>query len=117
MIYKFGQVLTAEEVAAVPTPSKAWVEPIEVIVIPTAEEMATWMPDPAPENRRFRWEQNVITGERKAIELTLDEYRQRHINKLIGRNEWLQNKLKDERKAKRDALLEKLLDELEAKVI
>ena len=112
---KFGEILTQEEVAQAVPP--AWIEPTEIIVVPTPEQMATWIPDPAPEKRRFRWEQNVVTGERKAIELTLDEYRTRHVGKIVSRNEYVLRKAEEVRKAKRQALLEKLLDAEEAKVV
>jgi len=114
---EFGKILTPEQIAAVPTPSKPWVEPTEILPVPTVEEMQSWYPDEADERRTFRWEQNVITGERKAIELTLDEYRARHVAKIVSKNEWFLRKQADDKKAKRAALLEKLLDEMEAKEI
>lgn len=113
----FGKVLTLEEIAAVPTPSDPWVEPTEVVSVPTAEQMETWMPDSDPTKRRFRWEQNVQTGVRKAIELTLEEYRHRHVAKIKARNEYIVKKAEDVRKAKRQAILEKLIDAEEAKVV
>ena len=115
-MHKFGQVLTPEEVVAIQRPSPPWVEPTAIQSVPTPEEMVTWTPDPAPECRCFRWEQNVQTGERKAIELTLDEYRARHVAKIESRNAYVVCKQIKAVKAKRAALLEKLLDELEAKV-
>ena len=113
----FGKVLTPEEVAAVPMPSSPWIEPTEIVPIPTAEQMAMWMPDADPAHKRFRWEQNVQTGIRQAIELTLDEYRARHVAKIKSRNEYVLRKREETRKAKRQALLEKLLDAEEAKVV
>ena len=111
---KFGQVLTPEEVAAVPMPMAPWVEPIKIVSVPTSEEMAVWVPDSSPDKRRFRWEQNVTTGERNAIELTLDEYKARHVAKIITRNEYVVRKTEDARRAARQATLGSLLDKIEA---
>jgi len=111
---EFGKVLTLDEIAAVPVPSTPWVESTEVKPVPTPEEMETWFPDEAPEMRRFRWEQNVTTGERKAIELTLDEYRERHVAKIVERNEYVQRKRAEVSRASRQGCLDRLLDKLEA---
>lgn len=112
MTHKFGQVLTPEDIETIFTPSP-WVEPTAVQPVPTAEEMAVWLPDADPAKRHFRWEQNVITGERKAIELTLDEYKARHIGKIISRNEYVVRKAAEIRKTRREALLEAFLDTLD----
>jgi hypothetical protein len=77
--------------------------------------MQSWLPSPAPEDRRFRVEVNVRTGRRTERELTLDEYRARHVAKLT---EWNRRDAEAEataRKARRQALLDRLLDEMEAK--
>lgn len=113
----FGKVLTPAEVAAVPTSSEPWIEPTEIQPVPTVEQMETWMPDLDPTKKRFRWEQNVQTGERKAIELTLEEYRHRHVAKIKSRNEYVLRKVEEVRKAKRQAILEKLIDAEEAKIV
>jgi hypothetical protein len=113
---EFGQVLTPEQVAlADSTGRKPFNPPTEIVAVPTPEEMATWMPDPDPTKARYRKEVNVSTGEVKHIELTVDEYRERHVAKIQSRNEWLQRQADDARKAKRAALMERLLDEMEAK--
>jgi hypothetical protein len=113
---QFGQVITKEEAAlADSTGRQPFNPPTEIVAVPSAEEMATWMPDPAPERRRYRTEINVSTGETKYVELTLEEYRARHVAKIQSRNEWLTAQGEAARKAKRQALLEKLLDEAEAK--
>lgn len=111
---EFGKVLSPEQIAAVPSPSKPWVEPTEIVPVPTPEEMATWFPSEAAEDCRFGWEQNVTTGERKAIELTLDEYRQRHVNKIVSRNEYVVRKAAEDKAAARKALTDRLVDALEA---
>jgi hypothetical protein len=96
--------------------SNIWIEPTEIIAVPTPEEILNWYPSSDPEKKRFRIEVNVVTGERKEIELTLEEYRQRHVNKIISKNEYVVRKQEETRKAKRQALLEKLLDAEEAKL-
>jgi hypothetical protein len=111
---EFGKVLTAAEVAAVPTPSRPWVEPTDVVPVPTPEEMHNWFPNEEPGMRRFRWEVNVQTGERKAIELTLEEYRERHVGKIRSKNEYFQRKQAEAKKAARQALMDKLVDRMEA---
>jgi hypothetical protein len=108
-----GKVLTPEQITAVPTPSRPWVEPTDVVPVPTPEEMQTWSPDPAPDMVRFRWEVNIQTGERKAIELTLDEYRARHVAKIVSKNEYVLRKREEERKARRQAILDRLIDDAE----
>ena len=113
---KFGKELTADEVAlADSTGRQPFSPPTEIVPVPTDAEMATWMPDPAPEKRRYRKEVNVSTGEVKYIELTLDEYRERHVAKIKSRNEYVQRQADEARKAKRAALMERLLDEMEAR--
>ena len=113
-----ARILTEEEVTLAQTTAlQPWREPTEIQEVPTYEEMQNWYPDPAPEQRRWRTEINVQTGERKYIELSLEEYRLRHIAKIKGRNEWLLKNREEIRQAKRKVLLEKLLDEMEAKVI
>jgi hypothetical protein len=107
---EFGKVLTADEIAAVPTPSKAWVEPTGLQPVPTPEEMANWFPSEVAEDRRFRWEQNVTTGERKAIELTLEEYRARHVAKIVSKNEYVVRKAAEAVAARRKAVLDRLID-------
>jgi len=80
--------------------------------IPTPEEMLNWFPDPA--QPRFRIELNVMTGERKEIELTLEEYRRRHVAKLISRNEREALQVERQRLIARQAVLDALLDKIEA---
>ena len=113
---EFGKVITEEFFEAAKIGGrKPWVEPTEILPVPTPEEMGNWYPDEAAENCRFRWEQNVATGERKAIELTLDEYRARHVAKIISRNEWLRRNREAKRVAKRQALVDAFIDTLETK--
>ena len=81
--------------------------------VPTAEEMQNWFPDPSPEKRRFRVEVNVQTGERKEIDLTLDEYRQRHVNKIIHGNARVLRKREETKQVARKALMDRLVDRLE----
>jgi hypothetical protein len=78
--------------------------------VPTPEEMQNWFPDPAPEKRRFAIVVNVTTGERTEVELTLEEYRQRHVNKIISRNRREARAIEDARKARRQAALDRLID-------
>lgn len=112
---EFGKVITDEAFleAAIIGGRAPWVEPTEIVPVPTTEEMQNWYPDEAPEKCRFRWEINVQTGERTATELTLEEYRQRHINKIKSRNEYVLRKREEERQARRKVILEKFIDELE----
>ena len=111
-----GKILTKEQVSIAQTTAlQPFNEPTEVVPVPTDEEMKNWYPDPAPEKVRWRTEHNVSTGEVTHYELTLEEYRARHVAKIKSRNEWLQRKQQEERKAIRAKLLEKFLDELESK--
>lgn len=111
-----SRILTTEEVAiAQRTALQPFNPPTEIVPVPTPEEMATWMPDPAPEKIRWRTEFNVTTGERKHVELTLEEYRARHVAKIISRNEYVVRKAEDARKARRAAILERLIDAEEAR--
>jgi len=87
------------------------------IPVPTPEEMLNWYPDQDPKNRRFRVEVNVQTGERKEIELTLEEYRERHVAKIMTKNEREVKQAEEVRIARRKELLETFIDELEAKDI
>ena len=113
-----GRILTFEEVTMAQKGAlKPWVEPTQIMPVPTDAEMKNWYPSTAPEDVRWRTEINVTTGERKWIELTLEEYRARHVAKIISKNEWLIKQREDESQAKRKALLEKLLDNMEAKVV
>jgi hypothetical protein len=68
-------------------------------------------------NKPFRWELNVSTAERKQIELTDAEIADAQMRKLIEDAEQAMQFAVDARKTKRTALLEKLLDEMEAKEI
>lgn len=111
---KFGQVLTPEEVAAVPVPSDPWIEPTAIEPVPTPEEMATWMPDQASEKRCWRIEVNVQTGEVTYTELSLEEYRARHVAKIVSRNEYVLRKQAETRQAARNAIMEALVDKIEA---
>jgi hypothetical protein len=113
---EFGKVIADPGflVAAIEGGTRPWAEPTEIVPVPTPEEMQNWYPDEAPEKCRFRWEINVQTGERKAIELTLDEYRARHVAKAVSRNEYIQRKRADDKAAARKALMESLVDKLEA---
>src|SRR3990167_4682055 len=107
---EYGKALTPEQVAAVLHPSQPWTEPTEILPVPTPEEMALWLPDEAPEKLRYRMEHNVTTGETKIIELTLEEYRARHVAKIIGKNEYLLRKRADAKAAERKALWDRLVD-------
>lgn len=107
---EFGAVLTPEQVAAVPRPGKPWVEPTEIQPVPTPEEMQNWYPDESPEKRRFNWEINVVTDERKAVELTLDEYRARHVAKIVSNNEYVLRQREKAKAARRQAALDRLID-------
>ena len=112
-----ARILTEAEVALAQTTAlQPWVQPTEIQPVPTYEEMQNWHPDPDPTKRRWKTEINVQTKERKYIELSLEEYRLRHIAKIKSRNEWFLRNQEEIRQAKRKALLEKLLDEMEAKV-
>ena len=114
MTRKFGQVLTPEQVeVASSTALQPFNEPTFVQAVPTPEEMANWYPNEAPENMRWRTEVNVQTGERKHIELTLEEYRIRHVAKIVSRNEYLVRKAEEARKIKRQALLDAFIDTLD----
>ena len=113
-----SRILTEADIALAQTTAlQPWRQPTEIQPVPTYEEMQNWQPDPAPEQRRWRTEINVQTGERKYIELSLEEYRARHVAKIKSRNEYVIRKTEEARLAKRKALLEKMLDELEAKVV
>lgn len=70
--------------------------------VPTREEMQSWYPNPAPEKRRVRYEVDVITRQRNEIELTLEEYRARHVAKIIAANE------REARETQRQVSVEKL---------
>lgn len=112
---EFGQVITDPIflAAAIEGGRMPWVEPTELQPIPTDAEMQNWYPDEAPEKCRYRLEVNVSTGERKYIELTLDEYRQRHVAKIESRNQHVLRKRYEARAASRKAKLEALLDKIE----
>ena len=113
---EFGQELTIEEVALAQTTARLpFNEPTDLVPVPTPEEMTMWLPDPSPEKRRWRKEVNVSTGKVRFIELTLDEYKTRHVAKAISRNKYVEQKRIEAHKARRTALLEKLLDEAEVK--
>jgi len=110
-----SRVLTKDEVAlADSTGRQPFNEPTEVVPVPTDAEMATWMPDPDPTRVRYRKEVNVSTGEVKYIELTLEEYRARHVAKIKSRNEYVLRKQAEAKKAARDALMKRLMDKIEA---
>ena len=113
-----SRLLTEEEVALAQTTAlQPWVQPTAIQSVPTYEEMQNWYPDPAPEKVRWHTKVNVQTGERTYIELTLEEYRARHVAKIMSRNEYLVRKEIADRKARRTALLEQFIDKLEAKEI
>lgn len=110
-----SRILTKEQVAiAQQTALQPFNEPTEVVPVPTEAEMQNWYPDPAPEKVRWRTENNVSTGEVKHIELTLEEYRARHVAKIKSRNEYVERKAREKAKADRDALHKRFLDALEA---
>jgi len=110
-----SRILTKEEVAlADSTGRQPWNEPTEIVPVPTPEEMAVWQPDPDPTKVRYRKQVNVSTGEVKYIELTLEEYRERHVNKIKSRNEYVLRKRAETKKAVRDALMKRLMDKIEA---
>ena len=83
--------------------------------VPTSEEMLDWFPSSLPEDRRFTIEINVQTGERKEIDLTLDEYRARHVSKIISKNRRELRAIEDARQARRNILLQEFIDSLEIK--
>ena len=113
-----SRLLTEEEVALAQTTAlQPWVQPTAIQSVPTDEEMQNWYPDPDPIKRRWKTEINVQTGERKHIELSLDEYRLRHIAKIKSRNAWFLRNQEEIRQAKRKALLEALIDQLEKDAI
>lgn len=106
-----SRILTKEQVAiAQQTALQPFNEPTEVVPVPTPEEMENWYPDPAPEKVRWRTEHNVATGEVKHIELTLEEYRARHVAKIKSRNEYVERKRAEKAKADRDAAMQRMLD-------
>ena len=110
-----SRILTKEEVAlADSTGRQPFNPPTELVPVPTDAEMATWMPDPDPSRVRYRKEVNVTTGEVKYIELTLDEYRARHVAKIKSRNEYVLRKQAEVKQASRDALMKLLMDKIEA---
>ena len=112
---EFGKQIDPEQVAVAQTTAlQPFNEPTEVVAVPTPEEMATWMPDEAPENMRWRTEVNVTTGEKKHIELSLEEYRARHVAKIVSRNEYVVRKAAEAKAAQRKALQDRLVDALEA---
>lgn len=65
----------------------------------------------------FRWEVNVQTGERKQIPLTQQEIEEGLARKAIEDAANVVREAEATRKTKRQALLEKLLDAEEAKVV
>lgn len=77
--------------------------------VPTDEELRNWQPDPA--QKRYRIELNVATGETKRIELTLEEYRQRHRAKMISQNEREARDLDEQQKEERERVLEWLIQD------
>ena len=93
--------------------AKNWIEPTEVVPVPTPEEIQNWYPS----ERLFHVEVNVKTGERKEIDLTLDEQRVGHAAKIVSRNEYVTRKQEETRKARRQAILDKLIDAELAKEI
>lgn len=106
-----SRILTKEQVElARRTALQPFNEPTEIQPVPSDEEMANWYPDPAPERVRWRTEHNVATGEVKHIELTLDEYRARHVAKIKSRNEYVLRKRAEAAKADRDAAMQRMLD-------
>ena len=110
-----GRILTWEEVqVAMIGAHKPWVQPTEILPVPTPEEMANWQPSGDPEDVRWRTEINVTTGERKWIELTLDEYRARHVAKIIEKNRWLLKSRADAEAAAKKATLDAFVDALAA---
>lgn len=108
---EFGKKMTPEQVAAAQaTALQPFNEPTAPEAVPTPEEMATWMPDPAPEKMRWRKEVNVTTGKVTYTELSLDEYRARHVAKIVSRNAYLVRKADEARKARRQAVMDRLID-------
>lgn len=106
-----GRILTAEQVSlADSTGRQPFNPPTEIVAVPTAEEMAVWEPSRDPTRARYRKEVNVTTGEVKHIELTDDEYRERHVAKIKSRNEWLLRQRADAAKAVRDEAMQRMLD-------
>ena len=109
------RILTLEEVTVAQKGAlQPWVQPTEIQVVPTPEEMAKWQPSGLPEDVRWRTEINVTTGERKWIELTLDEYRARHVAKIVSKNEWLLKSRADAEAAAKKAQLDAFVDALAA---
>jgi len=108
--------LTLAEVALADTTAKhPFNEPTEIVPVPTPEEMAVWTPDRDPTRVRYRKEVNVSTGEVSYYELTDDEYRARHVAKIISRNEYVARKRAEAEKAAHDADMEAMLAEWRAK--
>ena len=68
-------------------------------------------------DRPFRWEVNVQTGVRRQIELTDAEIADGLARKAIEDAAQAVRLAEETRKAKRQAILEKLLDAEEAKII
>jgi len=104
----FGKQLTKEQVAeAQRTALQPFNEPTDVVAVEhdTVEALIAsgWTPKEDAENVRWRTEVNCTTGEVKHIELTLEEYAARHINKAKSRNEYvLRKRAEAEAKAKAD---------------
>jgi hypothetical protein len=113
---EFGKVIADPGflVAAIEGGTRPWAEPTEIVPVPTPEEMQNWYPDEAPEKCRFHWIVDARTGAHTAIELTLDEYRARHVAKAVQRNAYVLRKREEARKARRAAILERLIDAAEA---
>ena len=108
-----SRILTEAEVKLAQTTAlQPWKEPTEIIPVPTPEEMENWYPNPAPEAVRWRTEINIGTKERKWIELTLEEYRARHVAKIKANNEWLLRTRVLAGKANREEKLNTLIDAL-----
>lgn len=101
-----GEVAIAQSTALQP-----FNKPTEVVPVPTDEEMQNWYPDPDPTKIRWRTEHNVSTGEVTHYELTLEEYRARHVAKIKSRNQYVERKRAEKAKADRDAAMQRMLDQ------
>ena len=77
--------------------------------IPTPEEMLSWQPDPA--QKRTRWTHDIATGKSTEVELTLDEYRARHVAKIKSQNEREASNLAEQQREERQRVLNALIDE------
>jgi hypothetical protein len=91
-------------------------EPTEEAPEPTPEEMASWHP-PVDDSgccadTLVRAEVNVTTGELKRFELSLDEYRQHHVERIRGMNRFVRRKAARVRKDHEERQMARLREAL-----